>query len=52
MAYCHITNINSPCRIVQMLLHIANGNLDFSRSLLREALVIIYFLFHGLIKEQ
>ena len=43
MAYCHITNTNSSCPIVQMLLHVAKGNLDFSRALLREALVQTFF---------
>ena len=40
LACCHTTNILATSPIVQMLLYVAKENLNFSRVLLRESLVI------------
>ena len=39
LASCHTSNVHATSPLVQMLLYVAQGNVDFSRALLREALV-------------
>lgn len=39
MACCHMNNITTTSPLIQMLLYVARGNIEFSRAVLREALV-------------